>query len=248
MGRYEEALAAFDERIVLGREMGRPVRVILNYSTVALRDIYDLDEARRRNEEALEQMGWSSFNMPWHNALVDLIFDDLLAGEIGSAETRWPKVWADISAGKAWQRWMLVGKMMEARAELAVHLGRYDEAIEWAHQAMEMAQPVGRTKYEIAASITSGRAMIGMGKAADALQELRLAVTQADRLGTPAGRWQARAALGEALAAIGHDDEAGSAYGQAIEIIDDVASGLAPERARGFLSAEPIRTVLRMTG
>src|SRR6476661_10293897 len=111
MGRYEEALAVFEERIALGRLMGRPVRVILNYSTVALRDIYDIDEARRRNEEALEQQGWSSFNMPWQNSEVDLVLADLLAGDLGSAEVKWAKAWDDVTRGAAWQRWYLVGKM-----------------------------------------------------------------------------------------------------------------------------------------
>jgi tetratricopeptide (TPR) repeat protein len=245
MGRYEEALAVFDERIALGREMARPVRVILNYSTVALRDIYDLDEARRRNEEALEQMGWSSFNMPWQNALVDLVFDDLLAGDIGSAEARWPKVWDDVSAGQAWQRWMLVGKMAAARAELALHGGRHEEAADWAIKAMEMARPVGRKKYETAARITLGRALVAMGRPSEAVDELRIAVSDADGLGTPPARWQARAAFGQALLESGLDDEAGASYAEAGRIIEEMASGLAPERAKRLLSVDPIQEVLK---
>ena len=198
MGRYEEALAAFDERIALGREMGRPVRVILNYSTVALRDIYDLDEARRRNEEALEQWAWTSFNMPWQNALVDLVFADLLAGDIGSAETRWPEAWDVVTKGAAWQRWMLVGKMAAARAELALDMGRPEEAAEWAGRALEMAEPVGRKKYEIAARVAFGRALVAMKRPEEAIAPLQTAVADADGLGTPPGRWGARAALGEA--------------------------------------------------
>ena len=138
MGRYEEAMAVFDERIALGGLMGRPVRVILNYSTVALRDIYDLDEARRRNEEALEQQGWSSFNMPWQNAEVDLVLADLLAGDLGSAELRWAKAWDDVTRGAAWQRWYLVGKMAAARAELSERIGRHDEAADWAFATLAL--------------------------------------------------------------------------------------------------------------
>ena len=37
MGRYEEAIASFDAVIAFGRELGRPVRVLLNYSTSAFR-------------------------------------------------------------------------------------------------------------------------------------------------------------------------------------------------------------------
>jgi tetratricopeptide (TPR) repeat protein len=244
MGRYEEALSVFDERIALGREMGRPVRVLLNYSTIALRDLYDLDEARRRNEEALEQMGWSSFNMPWQNALVDLVFADLLAGDIGSAEARWPRVWDDVSAGSAWQRWLLVGKMAGARAEIALHSERYEEAMEWATRAMDMARRVRRKKYETASRITLAGALLATGRASAAVEELRTSVREADGLGSPPGRWQARAACGKALYAAGRDDEAETAFREASQIIDGVASSLTPERAKRFLSAEPIQQIL----
>jgi class 3 adenylate cyclase/tetratricopeptide (TPR) repeat protein len=244
MGRYEEALSVFDERIALGREMGRPVRVILNYSTTALRDIYDLDEAKRRNEEALEQMGWSSFNMPWQNALVDLVFADLLGRDIAGAEIRWPKVWEDIRAGKAWQRWFLVGKMMAARAELALLAGRPEDATEWAVKAMDAARPAHRRKYETAARVTLGQALLAMQRTSESVDHLLTAVGEADRLGTPPGRWQSRAALSKALYAAGRDDEAGSVLTEARGIIDDVAAGLAPNRAERFRSAAPIAELL----
>jgi class 3 adenylate cyclase/tetratricopeptide (TPR) repeat protein len=246
MGRYEEAIAIFDERIALCREMERPVPVHLNYSTVALRDIFDLDEARRRNEEALGEMVWSSFNMPWHNAEVDLVFDDLLAGDIGSAEARWPKAWDDILAAKAWQRWMLVGKLASARAELAVHGGRYDEAAEWASKGMDLARPVGRRKYETASRITLGRALLGLKRTSDAVAQLRTAVAEADGLGTPPARWMGRATLGKALLAAGRDDDAARMFTEARGIIDEVASGLAAERAQRFLAADPIQEILEM--
>jgi hypothetical protein len=182
--------------------------------------------------------------MPWQNALVDLVFDDLLAGDIASAEARWPKVWDDVTAGRAWQRWMLVGKMTAARADLALLRRRFEEAADWAIKAMEMARPVGRKKYETAARITLGRALVALGRPAEAVDGLRIAVSEADRLGTPPGRWQARAALGHATYAAGLDDEAAAAYTGAREIVNEMASGLAPERAKRLLSAHPIREVL----
>ena len=244
MGRYEESLAVFDERIALGRQMGRPVRVMLNYSTVALRDIYDLDEARRRNEEAYEQHAWTSFNMPWQNAEVDLAIDDLVAGDLGSAEVRWAQAWEDVTRGAAWQRWYLVGKLAAARAELAERMGRSDEAADWAVRALEMAKPVGRRKYEVASRITLGRAFLSMGRASDAIDEFRAAIDGADALGTPPARWQGRAAFAEALLAAGREHEAEVALSGARGIIEDVAAGLAPERAKVFLEADPVREVI----
>jgi tetratricopeptide (TPR) repeat protein len=245
MGRYEEALSVFDERIALGRELGRPVRVLLNYSTAALRDVYDLDEARRRNEEALEQLGWSSFNMPWQNALVDLVFNDLLAGDIAGAEARWPKVWDDVRAGKAWQRWFLVGKMAAARAEIALHTNRIDEAAEWAQKAIDMAVPVGRLKYETIARIILAEALLALGRMQEADAGLRKAVSDADRLGSPPERWKARAALGRVFYSMGRDDEAERAFHEASDVIQAVADGLSEERADRFLNAAPVLDVLK---
>src|SRR5439155_25913677 len=68
MGRYEEAISVAEATIALGRDLGRPVGVILNYSTMPLRDLFDLDESRRRRAEALEYQTWSGFNMPRLNS------------------------------------------------------------------------------------------------------------------------------------------------------------------------------------
>ncbi|HYM67739.1 MAG TPA: AAA family ATPase, partial [Patescibacteria group bacterium] len=117
MGRYEEALAKFDRVIALGRDLGRPVRVLLNYSTMAYRELNDFDEARRRSEEALSQAVRSAtFHMPWMNALVDLIQTDLMAGEIGAALRRWDTLWDEVNSTTAWERWLLGGKMAALRA------------------------------------------------------------------------------------------------------------------------------------
>ena len=107
-----------------------------------------------------------------------------------------------------------------------------------------MAKQVHRKKYEAASRVTLGRAFLAMGRISDAVAELRTAVRETDQLGSPPGRWQARAALGQALLAAGRDVEGGSTFTEAGGIINDMASGLAPERAKRLLSADPIREVL----
>jgi tetratricopeptide (TPR) repeat protein len=240
MGRYEDALAAFDAKIALGRELGRPVRVLLNYSTMALRELYDLEEAHLRTEEALSQKGWSGFPMPQFNSLVDLVFTDLAAGDVGAAETRWPAVWEEVRQGKAWAGWLLAGKMTAAKAEIALLAGRLDDAVDAATQALAMARHVHRRKYEAVAKSLLGQAMLAMGRVDDAVSELREAVAIADSLGSPPARWQARVALGKALYAAGEDDGAAAAFTEAVEAIRNMAEGLDAHRAEVFLAAEPV--------
>src|SRR5579885_462089 len=53
LGRHEEAIAIWDEMFEVARDIGwRPI-TLLNYSSLAFREIHDLAEARRRTEEAV---------------------------------------------------------------------------------------------------------------------------------------------------------------------------------------------------
>jgi class 3 adenylate cyclase/tetratricopeptide (TPR) repeat protein len=245
MGRYEEAVAIFDAKIALGRELGRPVRVLLNYSTMAYRDLYDLAEARRRSEESLEQRGWSSFNMPWMNATMDLLQTELLGGDFGAAEVRWGGLWDDVRKSTAWERWFLGGKLAAARAEITLHTDGAEEAAEWAQKAIDMARPVRRLKYETVARTILALALLVTGRTSDSVAQLQTAVRDADRLGSPPGRWKTRAALGRALYALGRDDEAARAFREASDVIRDLAGGLSEGRAERFLNTAPVLEVLK---
>src|SRR5215210_3152742 len=54
LGRHEEAIALWDRLFALAHELDQSPRVLLNYSTLAYRELHQLDEARARTEQALE--------------------------------------------------------------------------------------------------------------------------------------------------------------------------------------------------
>ncbi|HSS94969.1 MAG TPA: adenylate/guanylate cyclase domain-containing protein [Candidatus Dormibacteraeota bacterium] len=248
-GRYEEALASFDRVISLGRELGRPVRVLLNYSSMAYRDLHDLDEARRRSEEALTQASRSStFHMPWMNAVVDLMETDLLAGEAGAADARWRELWDQVLATPAWERWLLGSKMAAFKAEIALQSKSPDEAAGWATRAIQMSAVVRRAKYEAVAHAILGRALQAMGRHQEGVRELRAAVQQADDVGSPPSRWRLRADLGAVLAAGGDDQGADSALRESASIIRGVEAALAPRRAARFLNVPRVAAILKAVG
>ena len=240
LGRYEESLARADEMIALGREMGRGVRVLLNYSTLAYRELYDLDEARQRSETALDGMLRTSFHMPWMNAEADLAHVDLLAREYGAALTRWEALWEPVLATTAWERWLLGGKLAAFRAEIALHTETLDSALDWATRAVEMARTSRRVKYDVVARTTLGSALLRAGRSDDAVRELTAAADAADGLGNPAGRWPAHAGLAAALYRSGDDTGAERHHRIASDVVDEVAAGLSPERAEKFLAAVPL--------
>ena len=242
MGRYEEALTASESAIAIAQRLGRPDNVVINYSTLILREIFALDEARERSQTVADRLGPSDFNMPWMNARADLIAAELLLGELGSVERLWPAAWDDAQEVQAWEHWLVSGRLAIARAQLELGAGKLDEAVTWSRRALEMAQSGGRPKYEAIALQTLGQALTQQGLADDAAGELSRAVAIADELGSPLVRWETRAALASAERAAGTDPEPRVA--EAATIIRDVASSLSPERGEIYLAAPLVRAAL----
>ncbi|MDQ2942414.1 MAG: hypothetical protein M3R21_01935, partial [Candidatus Dormibacteraeota bacterium] len=141
-------------------------------------------------------------------------------------------------------RWLLSCRLAAARAEMELLMNRPEDAVEWARKTIELCVPVRRLKYEIVGRTVLGRALLALGKGADAVAELNVAVEQTDILGSPVLRWQAQAVLGRALYGTGDDKRAGQAFAAASTIVRDVAAGLESQRAERFLAAEQVREAL----
>jgi class 3 adenylate cyclase/tetratricopeptide (TPR) repeat protein len=249
LGRYEEAIARGEEAIATARRLGASDTRVMNDSTTPLRDVYAVDEARRRSEAMVERLGPSDFNMPWMNARADLICAQILDDDLAAVERDWPAAWDDAVASPAWEHWLITGRLAVVRAQLELALGRLDEAVTWSARALELARPVGRPKYEVVSLITLGRALTAQGRFAEAVSQLRETLSLADALGSPLYRWQARAALAEA--ARGVTEEAATAernLEDAVRIIREIAGSLAPERAAGYVAAREVAEVLERAG
>jgi class 3 adenylate cyclase/tetratricopeptide (TPR) repeat protein len=248
LGRHEEAIALFEEMLQLARELGHNPRVLLNYSTLAYRELNDLEEARRRTEEALELSAGLTFGMPKQFAGSDLIFTQILAGDIGAAQTAWPERWAGAEEATGWTRWLIVGRLAVARAEIALHAESPEVAAEWAEFALSLTRKTMRRKYEARSLTLAGQALARLDRPDDAIAALRSAIAIADDLIGPPARWQARVALGEALYRLGDDDAAASAYSEAAELVGGFISTLAPERAATVLSSPTVTKIVSLAG
>ena len=246
LGRYEEALAAADAAIATARRLGRRDNVVLNYSTLPLREIFRLDDARARSETVVDRLGPSTFNMPWMNARADLMGVHLLDGDLGRVEQDWPSAWEDALAVGAWEHWLISGRLAAYRADLELGAGRLEDAVTWARRALERARTVHRRKYEAIALTTLGRALTEQGLGEDASAELRRAVEIADALDSPLLRWQARAALSGSMRSKGSDPDV--PLQEAAAIVHDVAASLGPQRAEGYLAAREVVEVLGAAG
>jgi tetratricopeptide (TPR) repeat protein len=217
---------------------------VLNYSSLAYREVYDLAEARARTEESLELSAGMQFGMPKQFGGSDLIQTHLLAGDVGAAQVEWPARWADAEHATGWTTWLIAGRLLAARAEIALEAETPELTAEWAERAIGVARRTRRAKYEARALSTLGQALARLKREEDALATLRSAVEITDRIVSPYARWNARAALGRVTYALGRDDEAAAAYGEAREIVDTFAAGLAPQRA-ATLATSPVVQEIR---
>ena len=248
LGRHEEAIAIFDEMLAIAHELGHNARVLLNYSSLAYRELYDLDEARRRSEQALELSADLTFGMPKQFAGSDLLFTQLLAGEIGGAQTAWPDRWEGAEQATGWTQWLIVGRLAAARAEIALHAEGPESALEWAERSVAFARGNLRRKYEARSLTLVGQALAQLNRKDEALAALRSAVEIADELVGPPGRWEARAALGEVAYRFADDAAAADAYGEAAVLVESFATTLARERRERLLAAPRVINILSLAG
>jgi hypothetical protein len=138
----------------------------------------------------------------------------------------------------------VTGRLCAIRAELALETKRIEDAVTWGRRALEMATSTGRKKYEVISRIALGGALSTSGLAEEARTELRVAVAEADALGSPLYRWQARAALADAVRPLDGVDVADARMAEAAAIIREVVAGLAPERGALYVAAPQVAAVL----
>jgi tetratricopeptide (TPR) repeat protein len=248
LGHHEDAIRIWDELFVIAREMGRNERVLLNYSALAFRELLDVDEARRRSETALQLSEGESFSMPRRFARSDLLFTDLLSGDVEGAQRIWPELWADAEIATGWTRWLIYGRLTAARAEIALRAESPESAIEWAQRSIDLARRTRRRKYEAHSLSNLGEAFARLGRRDEAMRAFDAGVAIADELIGAPGRWDARAARGRGAYALGDDTGATTAYAEATGLVEAFASALAPERATRFLHAPAIAEILSLGG
>jgi hypothetical protein len=233
MGRHEEALPQFEEVIARGREFELVPCLTaraLNMSSALYRDLFQLDEATRRNEEAAELGAAAGFANAVLQSGIDQLFTDLARGEAASAEARWPELWERTQNIKGFHQWLMARRLAEAKAKIALAKGNYAEAAWLAEHAIDQSREVRRAKYELAARLVLGRA-----------RGIR-------RLGHPPTLWRAWSTLGTALAQTARDDEAAAAVAAAANALRTFAATLAPERSGPLLAAETSREILSAGG
>ena len=247
LGRPEDAIEVGDAAIASAREAGSAMLTAyaLCCSTAALRDVLDLAEARRRNEEATELFRSIGFESGVMQGEMDLLYGDLAADDVAGADRAWPGLWSRLADASGWERWLAPGRLSVAHAEIAARRERWEAAVDAALEAIEIARRIGRVKYDVSARMVLGTVQLELGKVSDAVRALRTAADDADRLGHPPTRWRAHAALARALDAAGDDDGATAALRRTEELVTGYASTLTPDHRDALLASPAVGDALR---
>ena len=246
MGRHAEGILLVQSLLARSEEMGRRWgSFVRSVWSGALRDLDQLDKARLLNEEAIELASSVGATFGATQSMIDLFVIDLAQGEVGRAQQTQPKLRRRIDEGKTWFRWLAQCRMAAAEARLALETEGPDQAAERAREAVHVARLTRRPKYEAAAHLTLGEALLKSGRPADAIAELRIGVAIADELESPPSRWQARALLGRSLYAGGDDSGAAAAFAEASRLVKDFAASLTPEQSVSLLGSLGVREILK---
>jgi class 3 adenylate cyclase/tetratricopeptide (TPR) repeat protein len=230
LSRHEEGISWLDRAIELGRQWEersfRFTARAMNMRAGALREIGDIEAARIQSEEALELAKDSGFPPAAISARLDLLYADLMDGDVGAAERVIPDLAEAVEDAKGFHQFLWSIRLVVARADAALLAGGHDDAISFAHTALRATERFGRPKYDCLARVPLARALLATGRPEEAAEVVTRAVIEAERLGHLPSRWPALAALADTRAALGEEAAAADERAVAIRSVEEFAMGL----------------------
>jgi tetratricopeptide (TPR) repeat protein len=202
--------------------------------------VFDFAGAEALAEEARELARSANFLPPVVSASIDLLLNLTRCQEVGRAEQLVDEAAQAVEKAAGFHGWLWRLRLAEARAELALARGDWDEALRWADDAITQSRVHGRVKYQVAGLAARGRALDALGRTRQAIGDLRSAVDLARPVGDPA--MLLRAATG--LLALDGDDALAAEVRAAA---DRIAAALPDAEMRHrFAEAEPVRLLDRL--
>jgi class 3 adenylate cyclase/tetratricopeptide (TPR) repeat protein len=240
LGRHEEALQALEQAVAQGATFEVEPRFTSRATAMwagVHRELLEIGDARALNERAIALGEEARFPGSQVSGKIDLLMLDVMTGEIGHAEAAWPPLWEAAAETKGWHQWLWTTRLLHAKAEIALLLGRAEDAATAALEAIGTAERYRRRKYVQASQLTLGRALGALGRSGEAIAEFERALTSAQTLAHPPSIWTAAAELARARAGAGDDDGAQKAAELARSTLGSFAAGLSETRRERFLAS-----------
>jgi class 3 adenylate cyclase/tetratricopeptide (TPR) repeat protein len=251
MGEYQQGLALLHEHLAICDRTGEQLFRTRALNTVGwlLGELQNHEEAlpwNERSEEAALALGLPDPEVV-SNARLNA-GDSLMAlGRLDEAEKYYQMVEAVVRNPKSADHYMLWSysqHFFHSYGELWLERGDLDRALGLADECINLAESSNRPKNVIKGRRLKGQVLTGQGKLDEADAEIEMALAIAKEIGNPAQLWKTYAALGELREAQGRANEVKQAYGEAVSVIESVASALEDESLREtFLSSPHVQGI-----
>src|SRR5262245_25832682 len=249
-GEYAAALATLQDALVLSDRLGDKIYKcrVLNSLGWVHGEIYNLETAIRYNREGAEASYMVGAPESIRNAEINLGDDYLLLGDLEQAQSYLEQVYGAIQQrgrwGEEWMKWRYSQHLYHSLGELWLTKGDAAQALEFAEECLELAEPTLSRKNLVKGWRLKGQALLAQRQGEQAQAALSRALTMAQEIGNPPQLWKTYQALGALYESQADLERAQAAYQSAIDVIDGVAERLQDqELQRTFLAARPVRAI-----
>jgi tetratricopeptide (TPR) repeat protein/predicted Ser/Thr protein kinase len=246
-GRISDAMGSMQEALDMARRNNNALALsrIPNGIGWVSREMGDLGTAIEFNEGCVEVSRRTKAAEAEANALINLVYDYLLAGEPRKSEQSLERI-QPLCEREHWSRWRFYGiRHNAAQAEYWLYQRKLDRAEEHARTLLANAEEKGAAKYVAVARRLLGEIAAVSGDAVRAEEELTRSLEPFASHPTPLIEWRNHAALGRLLAARKHPAGAREAFKRAETLVRQLASNISdPAPRKVFLEMDAVREVI----
>lgn len=246
-GEISEAMASMQEAMDMAKRNNNALALsrIPNGIGWVSREIGDLRTAIKFNEDCVEVSRGTNAAEAEANALINLVYDYLLAGEPGKSAQALDRI-LPLSERESWSRWRFYGiRHNAAQAEYWLARRKLDRAVVYARELLANAEQNGVAKYVAIARRLLGEIAAADGDAVTAEEELTRSLEPFSTHPMPLIEWRNHAALGRLLAAQNRPGGAAEAFRRGATLVQELAGNLSDLKLRNvFLEMADVREVL----
>ncbi len=246
-GRISEAMGSMQEALDMARRNNNALALsrIPNGIGWVSREMGDLGTAIEFNEGCVEFSRGTNAAEAEANALINLVYDYLLAGEPGKSEQALERI-LPLYEREIWSRWRFYGiRHNAAQAEYWLARRKLDRAGEYARALLANAEQRSVPKYIAVARRLLGEIAAVNGDGFTAEEELMRSLEPFATHPMPLIEWRNHAALGRLLAARKHPAGARAAFKRAETLVRELAGNISDAAPRKvFLEMDAVREVI----
>jgi tetratricopeptide (TPR) repeat protein len=243
-GAYDEALARFEEGLVLSEKVGSEFwhHRFLNSLGWLLSECGDLDRALDLNRRGAERARQRDNPESIANAELNLADVFLAQGDFTLSQEFLDGVYRLMHhpATSDWMKWRYSMHLFASLGELWLARGEPARAQEFAAQCLDIATRTNSRKYVVKGWRLLGEIALARRQWDEAEGWLRQALTLAQTIGNPTQLWKTHLALGHLHAETRQPEQARQAYHAAREVLECVKANVQNPGLRASLEYSPL--------